>query len=762
MTSRFIVFVIVLLFAVVVLADEHPAAVNLAADIPSSSILLAEIRNNLSAIEQNYHKLSDDLRRTMCVKMRLSPRLSLIGEPVQLQMEVLSDKTPNDQIELYLDYIAERYNPAKKITLVKLNWTRANDKSISGLDVYRAAHTFALAQPGSYLLHWICDIGGDISEFWRPFAVVDNNYAVCLFESTSHRTPPPYQDFHDLHVPYDYWDARLLDMVSLANFKGPAAHWAQFSCTSRQFGVEPTPMLWVCKNVFKDVKPQIMLSQLPDQVQSSLFSAFQKFWPCFGFDNPNLNCFASYMIGTSTVRAAAVNGLDTISALCAWQNWTDGNMKINHAPLPERPYFISPEDFRKIGPGGKNGIVGINQCQRHILNHDYDCTYVLEPAWNIFNKGDGRTVYDDISLSRQYDFFEAMLQNRISQSVPYIFSVGIEFNGVLPGITESNRLFIKYAAQKTKNVPLVFSTGPAVADFFCRHYQKNPETTCYLQDYFGGQVVNGKPPGYPDTLEIEGPFFKSLFKENEILPYFHYDYLTEWDYPDWDHTPMPRNKLGYPSPDLWDRFQELPRIVDTRNFEVSRSDTQNSAGFHIKLSVQAKKAQRNMAFALWNIPRQWSKDSDWWSASNGCRFVPVRAPYTHNLNGILVADILEGANTFSLTINAPPRPLQETTFKISDLVEGRVFFRDDEYFSYFWPTKPKDTTLTITIPPSLFGNNRKICVYMPPEGNEQKLKAGETSFLIKTPDLNVRWPLTGWCRLIGLSIDEIKQYCTAK
>ena len=80
---------------------------------------------------------------------------------------------------------------------------------------------------------------------------------------------------------------------------------------------------------------------------------------------------------------------------------------------------------------------------------------------------------------------------------------------------------------------MVFSTGPAVADYYRRHFRETPETTCYQQDYFGGLTKMDKFVGYPDTLEIEGPDFQSLLRAPELLPAYHYDYRQAWDYPAW-------------------------------------------------------------------------------------------------------------------------------------------------------------------------------------------------------------------------------------
>ena len=99
---------------------------------------------------------------------------------------------------------------------------------------------------------------------------------------------------------------------------------------------------------------------------------------------------------------------------------------------------------------------------------------------------------------------------------------------------------IEYAARKAKTEPLVFATGPAVTEYYRRHFTQTPETTCYQQDFFGGQTNLDKFAG-------------------------------------------------------------------------------------------------------------------WWSVAGGkARFVPVRAPFTGNLNGLLVSDVVKGENTFTVTPSGWP------------------------------------------------------------------------------------------------------------
>ena len=246
-------------------------------------------------------------------------------------------------------------------------------------------------------------------------------------------------------------------------------------------------------------------AESPEIAEGAILAGYRELLPWLGYGPTDI--VSAYTMDNSFSRAARETGFRTISSLCPGQNFMDGPMRINHFGMPDRPYFISADDFRKPGPGGPARLVGIPQCQRNtFLNREFNCTYCLEPAWNeYYNEGGGRAWWTISGCHGCTTSLQAMLENRLSQKSPYFFSVGLEFNGVAPGITEGNRLLLEYAVNKAKTVPLVFSTGPAVSEYYRRHFARTPETTCYQQDYFGGQTKLDNFPGYPDTIEIEGP-----------------------------------------------------------------------------------------------------------------------------------------------------------------------------------------------------------------------------------------------------------------
>jgi hypothetical protein len=201
-------------------------------------------------------------------------------------------------------------------------------------------------------------------------------------------------------------------------------------------------------------------------------------------------------------------------------------------------------------------------------------------------------------------------------------------------------------------------------------------------------------------------------------------------------------------PGKYDKFAATPRIVDTRPFTASRADRIESGSLVVTITVDAGKAQHNLPLALWNLPREFQRGDDWYHASDNCRFVPIVAPYTGDLNGFLIADVSEGHNVFTLRIRSPTRISQTLDFQIGDSLRGKIFTRDGRQMAYIWPTGPWGATLRLTLPAG-----KAAQVYVAPEGSLQQCEPGETTIEV---------PQEQWMRLVGLSRAEILQFASAE
>ena len=340
---------------------------------PSSGVTATEVQQTFAQIKQLYNARASQLAKLMPVTMTVTPELAKVGETVTLKMEALASVSPNPALDFYANFLANDMGDNKEIML---DWKAAGQRE--GLTVYQAECVLPSDSAGSYFMIWDCDIGGDIPQFSRYYAVIDDSYAVCMFMSTSHGSPRPSGDFHSVHIPFEEWGTTAMSVNSVLG--NTAQTWASWSKESRTTGMKLNPMLWGAYWV-QGTPPAIQANFQAEtpEVQKAILDGYHEMLPWMGFGQNNL--ISAYTMDNSFSLKAKEAGFTTISSLCSGQNFQDGPMRINHFGMPERPYFVSPEDFRKPGPGGAQGFVGVSQCQRNsFLCREFNCTYSLEPA----------------------------------------------------------------------------------------------------------------------------------------------------------------------------------------------------------------------------------------------------------------------------------------------------------------------------------------------------------------------------------------------
>lgn len=630
----------------------------------------------LDGFEQNvrkaYEAVAPEIRDQIRVDFSVTPQMLLANEIVTVTLRARSTCTPNPILEVWEgSYAAE-----PEIETVTLDWVKQE-----GDDAFQATWNWKPARCGNYLLHWRCDIGGDIPEFWRNVSVVDKGWAVLILNSTSHIQPRPEPDFHELHLPFSYW-AEIL----LYGAMPYAENFLAFSRGARQYGDDPGMLIFMGGEYLKDDKT--VFYDEPESVQCGVLQCYQEFWPMLGFPKP-LNSLYTYGMGNGPARVSRELGLNLLGALCADQNWGDGPFKINHWGMPARPYFVSEEDFRKPGPGGAGAMVGVQQCERQtVLCRDYGCVYSFESgieyAFQQYSGITRRRVIDDMVLSREMDFLECFLDASAQADHPYLFSTGIEMNGVWPDIAAINRHFMEMLVRRARTANLAFTTASTAAEFMRAHYTEIPESIAYLPDVFAGMTNGEKPPLYPDTMEVENARFRAIFRRGETLPYAQYDYTERRYYPDWGNDDIPRRPDGYPVANTDDRFRVTPAVVDTRAFTVKTAMQECDTGTRVAVEIAARTGRKDLALALWDIPRTFTRDAACFSLSGAERFIPVRAPYTQNLCGILVADVNEGSSRIELVVSSPPRAAATMDLQVNESVKAKVFERGEVTTAYLF------------------------------------------------------------------------------
>jgi len=703
-----------------------------AVNAPTRAERTHQILTNFSGIKNDYERLRAEIAGQIHVRFNLAPELSLPGETIQLSLEAHCTNPPNPTLELLEDCFREIPAPRN----FALTWKRERKGNR-----YTTKWRWRPSHCGNYQVRWRCDIGGDIPEFRRNFSVIDRSYLTLILNSTSHREPRPEPDFHELGLPFSYWAEQ-----TLFGKRQTAAQFTQVSRWARQFGDDPGLLIFMGGDYLPGDKT--VFYDEPEEVQRLLLKCYREFWPMLGFQRP-LECFYTYGMGNGPMRSARAEGYDLLGALCADQNWGDGPFKINHWGMPARPYFVSREDFRKPGNGGGRAMVGVQQCERLTVPcRDYNCVYAFEGAIGYaldqYSGITRRRVVDDALISREMDFLQCCLECAGQTDAPMLVSCGIEFNGVWPDMAAINRHFLEYLVRRARNTKLAFSTATAAAAFLRRHYRRTPETVLYLPDVYAGVTSNGKLANYPDTMEIENDRFKAIFRRGETLPYAQYDYTSRWQYPDWGNEDIPRDKQGYVIPSTDDRFRVTPPITDTRPFKVSWQMEEIQGATRVCVEVDAAASRSALALAVWDIPREYSQQPERFRLLGAQRFIPVRAPFTGNLNGILVADIKKGLNRITLTVATPARTPRFLDLRLSDGVMAKVFERDGGAMAYVFPTRTTPQPIELK----------------PPEGVTVRLYPADSDTPTLLSEPTVIEVETGQClRIGGLTSDQLLDAC---
>ena len=695
-----------------------------------SKVTVAQIEEQVAEVVKTHAAKADELAKLMPVRMELTPELAKANEPITLRLRALAGKTPSTKLEFYPNYLKTNRAEKKELTLA---W-RATGEKEAGLDVYTAELKLPDAGLGQHLVQWACDIGGDIDVFWRSYGVIDDATSVCTYQ-INHLTKDLQEMLDQYAMPHHYWTLATMNLKSWMNPAAPAKAWTETSRRERQGSAHAEAVLnyapWGEFNVSAD----------PPEVQAAALKALQRVAAMQGCEPAK--SFWDYSMGTSTVQQARKLGYRSVTSLCT-ENHIDGATPINHTGRPERPYFMADDDFRKSGPGSADGMVGLGQMQRHtILARRFMCDYCVEPGNQTLDAGGaGRDVWDEIAHSRTFDFYNALFQMQQSQKVPFVIQQCAEFSSSRRGATEGNRMMVHYAVDRLKRGEKVaFASARAVAEYYRRHYQKTPETIAYFQDYWNGFAGWQKPLAYPDVLQIENHLFSAMFVGGGILPEYHYDYTRPWKFPDFGNEGLPRKRdgFGYPDPENYDRFAWTPMITDTRKMSAQRKDEQAGGKLVVRLTVRSDKDLKQFPMALWDLPRQWQAGEGWYAASGG-RFVPMKVPFTHNLSGVLVADLKAGENHLMLTIDSPVRPPATLDMAAGNL-RGKVFERDGRAMAYVYPAVPWEVSFELTVP-----EGKSVQYYAAPKGEKVDLPPGKHELVIQK-DL--------WSRIVGLSREEL-------
>ena len=701
--------------------------------IGASGQTVSSLTKKIEAVKNAYIENKADIKSAMPVSMKIVPELANLNEPIALWFEVISFVKPNSIITFYGDYLKKGLGDQRAIPV---NW---NDSGVD-LETKKRKFTANVKLPshelGQHLIKWSCDIGGDISEYSRSYAIIDDNTAVITFNNLS--VPSMRTEFENKYLPYNTWQQDLLQSINWPDERlKVASNWSRISKESRQTGVSPGFMLlytgWGASQ----------LREESSVFQRVLLSGMKEVIPFFGFNSDDVN-FGDYGMGKETVEIARDLGYKYVHSLCT-NSHIDGSFGINQSGKPERPYFMSREDYRKPQRDKVHPIMGFSQLQwNNPLAIKYFSHYCIGAGefttldvGSVQKNDDWETYY-----SRIDNFLDALYQNSKSQNAPYFIQLNYQFESKHPSsVVASCKRQLNFLLDKAKIEKVVFTTNNGIADYYLNHYKGHPETTTYFQDYYSGFSVGGKPLDYPDVMQIENHQQMVVSNRGALLPDKFYDYEATWNYADCGDLNIPRSRSKWgtiPDEDGKYKFDISPKIVDTRKF--SATETRRNEDTEITVIVLAESEQKNLPISIWDIQREFSKlQSNYTVSGEGnARFVPVRAPFTGNLNGYLIADVVKGTNKFKITINSPQRKSERVEFEIKNSFKGKVFETNGRKDAYLWAKYPWDTTVKINVPV-----NKTLNIYISPRSEKQTLNAGAN---VLTIPYGERLQITGYSK----------------
>jgi hypothetical protein len=690
--------------------------------VPSgpSGVTLAAMQKSYDKVLSCYDKVKAEVKKLMPVSFSLTPGLAKQNEPVTLNVSVISDKIPNNKLTYYSDYFKNDFSEYSELLL---DWNKTADG-------YKTQITLPSRKNGQHLVKWKCDIGGDIDEYSRSYAVIDSSYTVVMLNNLS--CPSLRSKMHEYYMPFSTWEFTPIESISQKYIKSEQTltqpeYYSNASRECRQYGISPSYLL-----LYYGWGGYQTREEAPE-FQRFVLKANKDIAELCGFDTKYIN-FGDYGMGRYMVEAAREMGYRYIHSLCT-NHHIDGSFGINQLGKPDRPYFISSDDYRKPEREEKP-ILGFSQLQWNnplaikFFSHYctgcgefYDCDYTSVQAQ------ENPKQY----FSRVYDQLLALYDNAASQVEPYFLQFNFQFENKGYFVKQGNDIIFEYHVEMAKTRNVVFAAHSEVSDFYYNHVTAHPESVMYLPDVYCGMTRGDKPVNYPDTLQLENEELMAVHLRGELLADTLFDYSTFKNYEDCGNMQIPRSKSQWGTvvdPDNIYKYEITPRVADTRDFDVTEVRDANE----ITVTVNAKRNCRNLTVSLWDIGY-----SEYGLKIEGdARFVKAVAPYTNQLNGILICNVSKGTNIFKVTFGAEKRIVKANYAELGNV--GCKVFERDEVNAYFWNLTPFQGALEIIAEPK-----REAYYYLSPLSEKKHLVIGK-----------IEIPSNEKLVINGLTLEELK------
>ena len=391
----------------------------------------------------------------------------------------------------------------------------------------RAGETVPPLAPGHYLISETTAPG---EERVRYLGVAGRGYTVMQLTVGSFTSDTFDAVVHANRVPVNYYVN--LGQVNDSTFRG----------YEQDYGDAVYPHLM--PNSLSPVDPAFAChdanwDSLDAETIETRLRALDGFWRERGF--APLHGIATYTPSNSLVAAMKRLGWRVLHSVVPEQNWSDGRWAINHWGMPNQPFYVSGEDFRKPAERGENNVIAMSMNSYHLymphVTHWGD--NVLSPShflrWH-------RTVESGPEPLRFGNFLRDYLAAAEGREEPFFLIAGFEFGRTfgVRSMTKHNRRGLELVLEAAKRHPVVFATGRDVALYYERHQLAQPEAVFTQRDYLAGTRIMDKPVNSGPSIGMEMHAYKAVFAHLEPLPFYHYDYLEPWHYRA-DDTAVPRD-----------------------------------------------------------------------------------------------------------------------------------------------------------------------------------------------------------------------------
>jgi len=430
------------------------------------------------------------------------------------------------------------------------------------------------------------EIWHDVGRIVRQIAVLDKGYsAVIPWIAANH--PVVDREIHKYDLPGDFWLAMDLsdnwEERSIENI-------AKIIRGAHLYGDRPA-VIFDAKSLVPGIKKGSVF-ELDYDTQSNGIKELIEILHKMGIESPEL--FACYTPDHRTIKILEENGVKGLTSLCVWQNWQDGDWKINHTGAQNQPYYPSDDDFRRNGK--KRGIMcfsmGNSSCNRNYSILAYDGC----PS----NASQGQRYktnrVEHFHVQRFYDTFDGFLAAAKHSDELLTLTVAIESFRGFADWNAVNELAIAYIIKKAAKEKIVFASAADISEYHIRKNMSMQRAAFFQFDNYYGVGYKQMPGHIMDRMEIDDPEYLAVIKRGSLRPMFFFDHTKEWS-EDCFKT-VGRNASGLVNPDEVDPSQWEPAQVESRDVRFSsfwEGDT-------LVVSAQSDTPKSRMVTGVFDIP----------------------------------------------------------------------------------------------------------------------------------------------------------------